>query len=101
MCVKPLVSHPKGRIWIESFWQQEVVGRPRKLHNVQLHNISFSPNTELFKKKYTLSKIYFTRTTEIYGDVQIQTDGRTLKVIFTPYKHTMWAPRVMQQMSNR
>jgi hypothetical protein len=34
--------------------------------------------TEFFKKKYTLSKIYFT-----------QTEVRTLKVIFTSYKHLM------------
>jgi hypothetical protein len=31
----------------------------------------------------------------------ILTEGRTLKVIFTPYKHSMWAQRVTWQMSNR
>jgi hypothetical protein len=36
------------------------------------------------KKKYTLSKIYFTSTIE-----HMVTEGRTLKVIFTLYKNSM------------
>jgi hypothetical protein len=26
----------------------------------------------------------------------VYTEGRTLKVIFTPYKHSMWAPLDME-----
>jgi hypothetical protein len=41
------------------------------------------------KKKYTLSRNYFTSTIEHVATCYKKTDGRTLKVIFTPYKHSM------------
>jgi hypothetical protein len=40
--------------------------------------------TVLFIKKYTLSKIYFTNTIGHIATCYILTEGRTLKVIFTP-----------------
>jgi hypothetical protein len=36
----------------------------------------------------------------IYIYIYIYTEGRTLKVIFTPYKHSMWAPLATRQMSD-
>jgi hypothetical protein len=41
-------------------------------------------NIGLLKKKYTLSKIYFTSTIKRMAICYIETEGRTLKVIFTP-----------------
>jgi hypothetical protein len=46
-------------------------------------------NTGLFKKKNTLSKIFFTSTIEHMATCYVQSEGRTLKVIFTLYKHSM------------
>jgi hypothetical protein len=50
---------------------------------------------EVYTFKNLFYKYYWT-----YGNV-LYTDWReNTKVIFTPYKHSMWAPRVMRQMSN-
>jgi hypothetical protein len=53
------------------------------------------------KRSIQLQKIYFTSYIEHMATCYRKTEGRTLKVIFTPYKHSMWAPRVTRQMSNR
>jgi hypothetical protein len=45
--------------------------------------------TGLFKKKYKLSKMYFTSTIEHIVTCYILTEGINLKVIFTPYKHSI------------
>jgi hypothetical protein len=67
------------------------------LNKCGLNIANVSAYTELFKKKYTLSKIYFNSTIEhmatcymyIYVYIYIYIEGRTLKVIFKPYKHSM------------
>jgi hypothetical protein len=46
-------------------------------------------NTGLFKKKYTLSKMDFTSAIEHMATCYRETEGRALKVIFTPYKHSI------------
>jgi hypothetical protein len=51
------------------------------------------------KEVYTF-KMYFTSTIEHMAMCYIQTEGRTLKVIFTPYKQSMWAPRVTRQVKS-
>jgi hypothetical protein len=45
-------------------------------------------STGLFKEKYKHSKIILL-TIEHMAMCYTQTEGRTLKVIFTPYKHSM------------
>jgi hypothetical protein len=45
--------------------------------------------TGLFKNKYTLSKMYFTSTIKYMATCYIWTEGKTIKVIFAPYKHSM------------
>jgi hypothetical protein len=56
---------------------------------LELSFVSVTECTGLFKKKYALSKIYFTSTIEHMVMGYVYTEGRTLKVIFTPYKHSM------------
>jgi hypothetical protein len=62
---------------------------PNQFWKLQSVHFLESTYTELYKKKYTLSKIYFTSTIEHMVTCYIQTEWRTLKVIFTPYKHPM------------
>jgi hypothetical protein len=40
-------------------------------------------NTELFKKKYTLSKIYFTKTTDAKSMSRVQMETKSLKVMIS------------------
>jgi hypothetical protein len=101
-------------VLIKNFWSSDVLSYHMSVFLLFVLPIIFflvllkraiwaisSVHTELFKKKYTLSKICFTSTIEHMAMCYILTEGRTLKVIFTHYKHSMWAPRVTRQMSDR
>jgi hypothetical protein len=54
----------------------------REAGKLKVSNFRFRRNcTGLFKKKYTLSKIYFTKTTDAKSMSCVQMEGKSLKVL--------------------
>jgi hypothetical protein len=49
--------------------------------NMKCHTNLRGTNTGLFKKKYTLSKIYFTKTTDAKSMSCVQMERKSLKVL--------------------
>jgi hypothetical protein len=70
-----------------------LLDRPVFKHGVNSYRV-------IQKEVYTFKNLFY-KNNWTYGDVLYIDWRNNSQSFFTPYKHSMWAPRVKRQMSNR